>query len=860
MNGFRIPCTLPTIVICCAMAVTVEVDADFPIVRNRRPVSQIVISAPDAHPADLHAINEATELFVDAVNRSTGATIPIADSIRSGRRRPTIQLTLMRGPVTTPAEQYEISTTNSDLQIKSLSGRGIRNGVARLLDHMGFRFYAPSPKWHFVPRDRDLTTDLNVIETPKLQFRRIWYAYGVPGADLAELSDNYRRWVIANRLSIDNTVQCGHSYGNIVGRNQAVFQQHPEYFALLENGTRDIQQAINARKFCFSNPDLVKLVCADRVALLKENLAKNPALTMVSVDPSDGSGTCHCKDCEQLGTPTDRVFFLANAVARSVRTVHPDARVGLYAYSSHRLPPTIDVEPNVYVQVAMGFNRTQYTFTELIELWAEKVTAIGLREYYGVEAWDWGLPGRMRGADIAYHRRWIPYYAKRNLDAINAETNANWGGQTLGLYTSARLMWNPQSDTAGIEDEFYELCFGKAASKIRELYSIFDQRPQLHSKNLLEMFELANQAWETETDESVRGRLYDVMAYLIYTAKYWKFELTREQESSRNDNYYDELATLMNYVWRIRHRDTVHYYALARRLCNGLPLQDKRDEFWYARKEEPAIWMNGDTYTDQQILMLFDETRKILAADDDPSISYSRLFEPLVAPGVDNGPCKTAGQAAPALGDPTTVAHARFRGPVVGYILATEPQQIRLGIKANSREVDLVVSNTREAIKEITVGGGSAHPTQVEFTLPTANEYRLDISGDFELTVSDDVMLVFEASPANPLWVDYSGPLYFYVPPSTVTLFADGGPRFSMNVGDSKQPRVDMTRESRLKNKPYSELAVPQDSRGHVWHTTAQTRGKVSLWNVPPLLSLHRSTLVRPREIADAPGSKHSLK
>ena len=92
------------------------------------------------------------------------------------------------------------------------------------------------------------------------------------------------------------------------------------------------------------------------------------------------------------------MLHLANYVARELREKHPEAWVGLYAYSTHRLPPTIAVEPNVYVQVAMGFNRTQYTLAELVELWSKKVGAIGLREYYGVEAWDWGLPGRIAEA------------------------------------------------------------------------------------------------------------------------------------------------------------------------------------------------------------------------------------------------------------------------------------------------------------------------------------------------------------------------------------------------------------------------------------------------------------------------------
>ena len=193
---------------------------------------------------------------------------------------------------------------------------------------------------------------------------------------------------------------------------------------------------------------------------------------MVSVDPSDGEGTCHCPECAKLGTTTDRVLHLANFVARKLREKHPEAWVGLYAYSTHRLPPTIAVEPNVYVQVAMGFNRTQYTLAELVELWSKKAGAVGLREYYGVEAWDWGLPGRMRGSQVDYHRRWIPYFAERNVNAVNAETNSNWGGQTLGHYVAAQLMWNPQADVDALVDEFFRLSFGERRRRSQALRQV----------------------------------------------------------------------------------------------------------------------------------------------------------------------------------------------------------------------------------------------------------------------------------------------------------------------------------------------------------------------------------------------------
>ncbi len=832
------------------MLVPAWVQAEVTLVKNGQVAGEVVVDLTGASPADQEAMLDAASWLVRSLESACDVALPIRPSNPLGidSAKPTILLRLadqqnVAGPDNPHLrEAYEISTAKGRVQIQGRSGVAVRHGVAALLRHLGFRFFAPSPKWHHIPALETVTIDLQMTDSPALRFRRIWYAYGVPGEDLKALSDNYRRWVMANQLSLDNIVQCGHSYGNIVGRNQEIFDQHPEYFALREDGKRDIDRVINARKFCFSNPGLIQLVCDDRVRLLKENQQRNPSMKMVSVDPSDGPGTCHCDACAALGTPTDRVFHLANAVARAVANVDPEAWVGLYAYSSHRLPPTIDVQPNVYVQVAMGFNRTQYSFTELVDLWAKKVTAIGLREYYGVQAWDWGLPGRMRGGQAEYHRKWIPYYAARNLDAVNAETNSNWGGQTLGLYIASRLLWDPDRDTEADEAEFFELCFQDAAAPMRRVYEQFDRSPQLRAASLLPIFDDVKTAWRSTRSAGVRSRLTDIMAYLVYVARFREFDLVRSRQPSRNDAYYQALQPLMNYAWRIRHRDMVHYYALARRLCNGYPLQDGKDEFWFARKEQPPVWMNGPSYSDKEIVDQFASYWKQLAADEDPSVAYSRLLDPLVASGDDAGPSMIAGS--------DQMGVARFRGPLVGYLLASGKQTITIGIAPTSRQATIVVSaRGRDPIFEATFRQSPSFQT-ITIELPSANEYKVTFQGDFALRVDSETPFVYEASITHPAWIDYSGPHYFFVPTGCKELCVDASPRWSIFAPGSTE-RIDVTRLTRIAGKDYSTIKVPDGADGLVWHTSAQTRGKFALLNVPPLLSLYRGQVLRPREVAD---------
>jgi len=592
------------------------------------------------------------------------------------------------------------------------------------------------------------------------------------------------------------------------------------------------------------------LVTEDRRKLLAEMRRANPAAFMVSVDPSDGEGTCACDQCAKLGTTTDRVFHLANEVAKGLRQTDKSAWVGLYAYSSHRLPATIDVEPNVYVQVAMGFNRTKYTLPELVDAWSKKVGAVGLREYYGVEAWDWGLPGRMRGARVEYHQKWIPFYADRKLNALNAETNANWGAQTVGLYVSSQLLWNPKANVDTLENEFYQHAYGDAAPAMRRLHKRFDEAPPLRAATLLPMFHDVEQAWQATDDSDVRARLVDLMAYLTYVAKFRAFDLVRSRNADRNDEYYESLTMLMNYAWRIRQRDMVHYYALARRLCNGLPVQDKRLEHWLFNKERDPVWMHGDALTDAEMRTLFEATIQSLEADGDPTVAFSRYFEPIKVDGDDGGASSIVNDPRPGVG--------RFRRALRGFLVPSKKQTVQLHIAPTSRQAKLVVylrgdtvlyeKDFRRMENEEPVG--STLQT-AEFELPKANEYRVELTGDFILQVPEETPFVFEASVTRPAWIDYSGPHYFYVPRGTKELIVDANPRLSLII-PGRKPRLDVLPADRVEGKKHIVVPVPEGAAGKVWRTSNMTRGEVSLLNTPPLFSFHRHTLFTPREIAEA--------
>jgi hypothetical protein len=833
--------------------------AEVPLLENGKASVQIVADVRGATPAGAVVLRDAAGWLAESLYRASGATFVIANelgdqpSLVIARADQWPDVARAAGLASQKYDDYAIATRPSERRIYVLgnSEEAAGFGTADLLRRWGFRWFAPSKKWHVSPAltRKDLSVDLNIAESPQLIERRIWYAYGMSGDDLKPLMLDYRRWAVANRLTLRGLTRTGHSYGNIMGRNKEAFAGNSLLSAMNEDGARDQTSVPNARKFCVSNPDLIELVAKDRAQLLETNRRANPAAFMVSVDPSDGQGTCHCDKCKALGTTTDRVMHLANETAKRLRAEDPRAWVGLYAYSSHRLPPTIDIEPNVYVQVALGFNRTQYSLPELVERWSKKVSAIGLREYYGVEAWDWGLPGRARGGRVEYHRKWIPYYAQRNLNGVNAETNANWGAQALGLYVAAQLLWDPKAEVAPLVDDFFEQLFGDAAEPMRAFYEKMEAAPPLRPATLLPLFDDLQTAWDKSTDPAVRARITDLKAYLVYVAMFREFDLVRGRNVDRNDDYYAALKPLMNYAWRIRHRDVIHYYALARRLCNGLPVRDNRLEFYIANKDRDPIWKTGNDLTDTEILALFDRTVAALKADGDPTVAFSRYFDRVNVAGDNAGPSYI--HATP---QDKNVAVSRFRSGLLGYLGASGPQMARLGIAPTSKPITMTVYMRDDAIfeKEFRAPDGDAEFHEVDIELPRAFEYRVEITGDFELRVPPETPFMFESSVIRPAWISYSGPHYFYVPKGTRELIVDANPRLSLIIPG--KGRRDLGPADRLGGKSHIVVKVPDGADGSIWHTTTQTRGQVMLLNTPPLFSFHRNTVFVPREVSESEG------
>ena len=385
---------------------------------------------------------------------------------------------------------------------------------------------------------------------------------------------------------------------------------------------------------------------------------------------------------------------------------------------------------------------------------------------------------------------------------------------------------------------------------MRAFYQKMEAAPPLRPATLIPLFEDLETAWRQTNDPAVRARLSDLKAYLVYITKFRKFDLVRGRNAERNDAYYTALKPLMNYAWRIRHRDVIHYYALARRLCNGLPIQDKLPEYYMTNKYRDPICKTGDALKDAEIDTLFQQALADLKADGDPTVTFSRYFDVVRLPGEDAGASHV--HSTPQ----EKTATSRFRRGLRGYLVASGPQSAKLGIAPTSKPIQLTVYMRKDVIlqKELHAKDGeeTARFYDVEIDLPRAFEYRVEITGDFELRVPRDTPFMFEASVTHPAWISYSGPHYFYVPKGTKELIVDANPRLSLVIPN--EGRRDLSPADRVEGKSHITVRVPTGTDGMVWHTSALTRGAVMLLNTPPLFSFHRDAVFVPREISEAEG------
>ena len=434
-------------------------------------------------------------------------------------------------------EGIYIKGTNQSVVLAGNSNLALQQGIYIYLEQLGYRWLAPGEDWEVVPNIRTPYKNIEILTQPHYEWRSVFNAHGF--ADRAKMEEDYYSWAKRNRMGGSFKMWLGHAYDDIVQRNQQVFKEHPEYFSEpVAKGAIPVNP-----KFNVANEHLVRFIAEDAVKRFDRIREKDPAMKLLSMEPSDGGGFCSSSACKSIGSASDQVFYLANQAAKSLRKKYPDAWVGSYAYNQHILPTRFSLEPNVFVMVTNGFNYSKYNTYELLELWGKKAKKTGIYEYLSVYEWDNDLPGQMGAANTDFLKKSLKKYYDKGARAYIGESVMGWVSKGWGQYLLTRLLWDIKTDVEGLKTEFFRSAFGEAAPMMRKIYEDWENPGQrIPSDNTLaDWLKLADEASAKATNEKISRRIDLVKMYLHYVVLYRNMK----KNSSR-----EKYIELMQYAYR----------------------------------------------------------------------------------------------------------------------------------------------------------------------------------------------------------------------------------------------------------------------------------------------------------------------
>lgn len=377
---------------------------------------------------------------------------------------------------------------------------GTRYAVTTFLeDALGVRMLWPGELGLVAPPRRTVTISaLDKTFTPLIGQRQIRNAHyntrvqagldylGVKKADLDKAEALAPAWFEWQRLGGNIGLKGGHAFGELWEKYHV---EHPEWFALQHNGSRDLSKLTPERaRLCKSNLALIDAIARDKIAALDRTGGKS-----ISLAPNDGglASFCICEECRKLDPPngrkimlwdmtstprreyeyvslTDRMVWFWNQLATRITAKHPDAWLTVYAYSAYKAPP---VRETLHPNLAVGFVGMSYS--------READRAQARADW---DAWStatkklyWRpnllLFARREGTPAIYVHKLgedLRYFAHHSLLGTDFDACMHhWATEGVNYYVLARLLWNPDASVDAILDDYCQSGFGPAWREVR---------------------------------------------------------------------------------------------------------------------------------------------------------------------------------------------------------------------------------------------------------------------------------------------------------------------------------------------------------------------------------------------------------
>ena len=768
-----------------------------------------------------------------------------------------------------------ITTNASDVGIQR---PGISRAVYSFLDKLGCRWFFPAPAWEVIPKSKDITVSLNERHVPSYFLER---RLGVGGnLRMGDLPEDFAIWQIRNRMGepFSPHVEQG-------GLPEKELAKHPEWFAEV-GGKRQ------ATQFCYSNQHVI-----DEGIQRALSFGESPEY-MLSLSPVDGDGYCECKQCRKLaGVPlnskenyckradgklvsvTSEAFYTyVNKVAEALRKKYPRKMVGTLAYLGTTYPPSFDLQPNVYVEIATKYRGgCPLSLEDQMKEFSKHCKNIGTYYFYSVYQWTGDLPGQATSA----HPDWVAYelqtFYRNGVRGLGGEAAYNWGPNGLGYYTAARVMWDIKLNSWDVENDFYKKAFGPAAENIRHIYKRWSMGCPYNNKDIMALSyrDLNDAMTLTAKDPECRARVNQIRMYLHFLHHYITPFETENIDIAKIFGYADKkiakkaLGDLREFNKNIMNTGMIYSgmfngwsSTLARTL--GCPFLAKTNE------GDEEVKVAGKIPSVAEMDRLFNEDLKEMKLADFTAlkdISCKSFGGPLTPVREAMPKLLTAG--APIPFKSTQTSKEEFK------VLAKKGETVKLQFKTSRRGQGATYSISLAGTKF--KAGAMQREEQnpkITFRAPQTGVY------DINLELFWPPVEFGPMSDCSHPFVTESGDLgtqyYFYVPKGTKHFMAldtaGGNMTIAFKNGQGQtvraldeltakerwEPREDVDVRGAAKQERSSAGAfmvdVPAGSDGAIWsfYSTIRTwDGHIKLIGVPCYMSLRPDLLMLPRDALD---------
>ncbi len=388
---------------------------------------------------------------------------------------------------------------------------GTRYAVYDLLNRLGVRWFTPGEYGEVVPKSSTLEIgEMSVNEKPDLPVRY----HGAGGTD--DMTVEREIWLIRNRMNPRSAEWFGIPADSSLFRYlpKPMIKDHPEWFALLPDGTRSPGLNCMADELRRSDPKF-----AGQPRILDEMMKQVDAnvksgFRTSSFSPDDGMPTCECDLCRKVSVrftvgmrPDDHGsylpeyltgnewFFFVNGMLDATAKKHPGHIIATNGYANRYVPPE-DIP---------GFNR----FNNLTIMFAD-INSCTIHRYDDPKCWQnrqqYDLLKRwykLTDKVWIYGYNYTMLVSKGTVTPMVKRIRANIpmvkdaGGlgfsdleftdiAQLGIPTyvaRAALEWNTKVNVDEVLDDFYSKWFGPAAPPLHEFYdpreTAFDSAPYL---------------------------------------------------------------------------------------------------------------------------------------------------------------------------------------------------------------------------------------------------------------------------------------------------------------------------------------------------------------------------------------------